>query len=92
MIDIKLPSQMVCPACHAPITNASPTRSAPNPQFQKGMVVICSSCTSVARVGDSALQLMSPDQINALSPQSKSAILATRKVLQETLERKKRSN
>lgn len=88
--EIKLPPSLKCPACDAPVTNASPTRVGENPGFAKGMVVICSSCTSVSRVGDSALQLMTADQINALSKPSQAAILSTRQVLQRILEKNRR--
>jgi len=88
LTEIKLPKTLICPACSAPITNASATRSAPGQTFQKGVILICSSCTSVCQVGDSSLVLMTPDQVNKLSPQSKAALLATRKILQTILEKR----
>lgn len=91
LTEIKLPKSLVCPGCEKPITNASPTRSAPHPQFTKGMIVICSNCTSVLIVGDSALQLARPEQINALSKASQAAILQTRQVLQGILARQKKT-
>lgn len=89
LTEIKLPKQLVCPGCGKPITNASPTRSAPHPTFQKGMIVICSNCTSVCRVGDSGFELARPEHINALSKASQAAILQTRSVLQKILSRQK---
>ena len=86
LTEIKLPTSLICPACNHPLRNASLTRGATNQQVQKGLVVLCSSCTSVLQLGDSGLRLMTPDQINALVPASKAAILATRKVLQQVLE------
>lgn len=89
--EIKVPAAMVCPACEHPITNASPTRKEQNPAFRKGTVILCSNCTSVLQVGDSSLQIMRPEQVNALSPRAKEAILSARLVLQRILSKKKKS-
>lgn len=91
LTEIKLPKALVCPGCEKPISNASPTRSAPHPTFQKGMIIICSNCTSVLIVGDSSLQLARPEQINALSKASQAAILQSRAVLQRILAKKPKS-
>lgn len=90
LTEIKLPKSLVCPACEKPITNASPTRNMGQP-FQKGMVVICSNCTTVLQVGDSALEHMRPEQVQALSKESQAAIIQTRRVLQGILEKQRRT-
>lgn len=84
LTEIKLPSKLICPACEKPVTNASPTRNT-GQKFQKGLVIICSSCTTVLRVGDSALEMMRPEQVQSLSKESQAAILKTRMVLQRIL-------
>lgn len=87
LTEIKLPNSFDCPACGGKITNAAPTWSAQDPRFRKGTVIICSKCTTVLQCGDNNLQLMSADQINALSQESKAAIILTRTTLQKILEK-----
>jgi len=89
LTELKLPTDLKCPNCGYPITNASATRSAPKAQFIKGSVVICSKCLIVSRFGPMGLERMSPQQINALSPQSKEAIMATKLVLARILDKNK---
>lgn len=89
--EIKVPKNLHCPVCGQSVANASAVRSAPNPQFKKGMVIICSGCTVTLQVGDSGLVQMKPDQVNALSPQSKAAIAATKLTLIRILEKNKKT-
>lgn len=84
LTEIKLPKAFICPACEKPVTNASPTRNT-GQTFSKGLVIICSNCTTVLRVGDSVLEIMRPEQVQALSKESQAAILKTRMVLQRIL-------
>lgn len=86
--EIKVPSNLACPHCNAPITNAAVTRGKPGVGFQKGgTIILCSRCATVLRVGDSGLELATPAYINSLSQQAKEAILATRLTLIRLLQK-----
>ena len=88
--ELKVPKNQHCPVCNSPVTNVSAVRSGPHPQFVKGTVIVCSSCSVVLRVGDSGLVQMTADAVNKLSAPSKQAIMMTKLAITRILQRNKR--
>lgn len=83
--EIKVPKQMVCPACSGKITNASAVRGGAQREFSKNMIVLCCSCTQPLIVGDSGFRILTPADVAKLSKPTQSALLSTRMVLQRIL-------
>lgn len=61
-----------CPACHSQINRVSTAIGRPG--FRKGVIVICVNCSTVLRVGDSALERLSRKDFELLPDNQKQAI------------------
>lgn len=70
------------------MNRASVTRGNPDQQAVKHTIILCSSCTTVLKIDDAGLRPMTADEVNALRPESKASLLATRLVLQKVLAKK----
>jgi len=90
LTEIKIP-KLTCPACERPIVNATQTRSGVGAPFRKGTVFICGQCSVVLKVGDSNLERMSANEVNALSRDAKAAIASTKLAIIRILEKQKKS-
>jgi ribosomal protein L34E len=87
LTEVKIPQALTCPTCGKPIQSATQTRSGAGPVLKKGSVFICGHCSAVMRLGDSNLERMTPDQVNALSKESKAAIAATKLAIVRILQK-----
>lgn len=86
--DIKVPKNLHCPACGKLFAKAIQTRPGSEPDFRKGMIVICGECSVVLQLGDSALIAMKPEAVNALPTDVKKSLMMSKLAVIRSLEKK----
>lgn len=73
----RLPTDFKCCRCQAPMLKGMSMLGHSRPVIRKGMIVVCSNCTTINVLGDSNLHPMSKQEFEGLTPQSQMAVKRT---------------
>lgn len=81
----KLPSGWRCPKCEADLPKAMSMVGNKEVRLARGMIIICSSCSTPLILGDTELRPLSRQEFDAYSHQVKGTIVATVKAVASKL-------
>lgn len=82
---------MSCPSCQGVIDAATPITNGIPRGFKKGNIVICSYCSAILRMGDSAFARMTDVEVKNLDPVSKEVIRKALLVIRQRIDQEKRN-